>query len=147
MQAARRIIRGYTKAGKSGYSSGNEHVKAKLSAVAGCGHCPLGARGAKPRRQRARRKRRRGAGQKRAFAAGAGAERVCIHFDLDALDPAEIVLAAGWAPAGIKMADAARLINDIAAAKEVCALTIAEPMPRSAINLKAMLGEIALFRE
>ena len=76
-----------------------------------------------------------------------GAERVCIHFDLDALDPAEIVLAAGWAPAGLKMKEAARLINDIAAAKEVCALTIAEPMPRAAINLKAMLGEIALFSE
>ncbi len=76
-----------------------------------------------------------------------GAERVSIHFDLDALDPAEIVLAAGWASDGLKMAEAARLINDISAAKEVCALTIAEPMPRAAINLKAMLNGIALFKE
>ena len=57
------------------------------------------------------------------------------------------MLAAGWAPAGLKMKEAARLINDIAESGEVCALTIAEPMPRSAINLKAMLSGIALFRE
>ena len=73
--------------------------------------------------------------------------RSAFAFTLTLLDPAEIVLAAGWAPAGLKMKEAARLINDIAAAKEVCALTIAEPMPRAAINLKAMLGEIALFSE
>ncbi len=74
-------------------------------------------------------------------------EHVSIHFDLDVLDPEEILLAAGWAPNGLKMEEVVRLINDISAYKEVCALTIAEPMPRSCINLRNTLKGIRLFTE
>lgn len=39
-----------------------------------------------------------------------------------------------------------RLINDIAAEKELVALTVAEPMPRLAIRLKNMLAQLPLIK-
>ena len=74
-----------------------------------------------------------------------GASKVVIHFDMDVLDPNEIVAAVGTDPEGMKMAEVVRLINDIAHEKELVGLTIAEPMPRTAIRIRSMLRQLPLF--
>ena len=73
------------------------------------------------------------------------ASRVVVHFDMDVLDPAEIIAAVGVVPDGMKMADVVRVINDIANEKELVGLTVAEPMPRIAIRLKRMLAQLPLL--
>ena len=76
-----------------------------------------------------------------------GAKHVLIHFDMDVLDPAEIIPAVGVVKNGLKMTEVVRIINDVTTAYDVDALTVAEPMPRIAINIKNMLGGIKLFGE
>ena len=77
---------------------------------------------------------------------GTGASKAVVHFDLDVLDPAEIVAGVGVEPGGMKMDDAVRLINDIASHTDLVGLTIAEPMPRLAIRLKNMLAQMPLLK-
>lgn len=74
-----------------------------------------------------------------------GASKVVIHFDMDVLDPAEIIAAVGTDPDGMKIAEVVRVINDIAQEKEIVGLTIAEPMPRTAIRIRSMLRQLPLF--
>ena len=74
-----------------------------------------------------------------------GASKTLIHFDLDVLDPEEIIAGVGVEPGGMKMDEAVRVINDIAAATDLVGLTIAEPMPRLAIRLKNMLSKMPLL--
>lgn len=74
------------------------------------------------------------------------ASKVVIHFDMDVLDPAEIIAAAGTDSDGMKMEEVIRVINDIAAEKELVGLTIAEPMPRTAIRIKNMLHQLPLLK-
>ncbi|MCD7901647.1 MAG: arginase family protein [Bacteroides sp.] len=74
-----------------------------------------------------------------------GASKVVIHFDMDVLDPQEIIVAVGIEPDGMKIAEATRLINDIAAEYDVVGLTVAEPMFRYMIKLKNMLNELPLL--
>ena len=76
-----------------------------------------------------------------------GAKHVLIHFDMDVLDPAEIIPAVGVVKDGLKMAEVVRIINDVSANHSVDALTVAEPMPRTAINIRNMLGGIKMFDE
>lgn len=76
-----------------------------------------------------------------------GAGHVLIHFDMDVLDPAEIIPAVGVVKDGLKMAEVVRIINDVSDSHSVEALTVAEPMPRTAINIRNMLGGIRLFEE
>lgn len=73
------------------------------------------------------------------------ASKVVIHFDMDVLDPNEIVAAVGADPEGMRIAEVVRLINDIAHEKELVGLTIAEPMPRTAIRIRSMLRQLPLF--
>ncbi len=75
-----------------------------------------------------------------------GASKVVIHFDMDVLDPAEIIAAVGVVPNGMKIAEVVRVINDIAREKEVVGLTVAEPMPRTAIRIKEMLENLPLLK-
>ena len=74
-----------------------------------------------------------------------GASKVVIHFDMDVLDPAEIIAAVGVVPDGMKIAEVVRVINDIAAEKDIVGLTVAEPMPRTAMRLKMMLSQLPLL--
>lgn len=75
-----------------------------------------------------------------------GKSKVMVHFDMDVMDPADILAAVADGPeGGIKLNDVVRLINDINTAGELVALTIAEPMPRLAIRLKAMLSQLPLL--
>ncbi|WP_300753547.1 arginase family protein [uncultured Brachyspira sp.] len=73
------------------------------------------------------------------------ASKVLIHFDLDVLDPNEIIAAVGVSPNGMKINEVVRVINDIAREKELVGLTIAEHMPRVEILMKNMMAELPLF--
>lgn len=76
-----------------------------------------------------------------------GASKVVIHFDMDVLDPAEIIAAVGTDPDGMKIKEVVRVINDIAAEYDLVGLTVAEPMPRVAIKIRNMLNELPLLKD
>ncbi|MDA0006853.1 arginase family protein [Brachyspira hyodysenteriae] len=73
------------------------------------------------------------------------ASKVLIHFDLDVLDPNEIIAAVGISPNGMKINEVVRIINDIAKEKDIVGFTIAEHMPRIEIMLKNMMADLDLF--
>lgn len=75
-----------------------------------------------------------------------GVSKVVIHFDLDVLDPSEIIAAVGTDPNGMKIAEVVRVINDIASEYDVVGLTVAEPMPRVAIKIRNMLKQLPLLK-
>ena len=75
-----------------------------------------------------------------------GASKVFIHFDMDVLDPAEIIAAVGVVPDGMKIAEVVRVINDIGQEKDIVGLTVAEPMPRTAMRIKNMLEQLPLLK-
>lgn len=75
-----------------------------------------------------------------------GASKVLVHFDMDVLDPAEIVAAVGTDPDGMSIDSVVGLINAIASEKELVGLTVAEPMPRTAIRIKNMLDRLPLLK-
>ncbi len=75
-----------------------------------------------------------------------GVSKVVVHFDMDVLDPAEIIAAVGVVSNGMKIAEVIRVINDIANEKELVGLTVAEPMPRTAIRIKEMLHRLPLLK-
>lgn len=74
------------------------------------------------------------------------ASNVLIHFDLDVLDPNEIIAAVGVSPNGMKINEVVRIINDISREKEIVGFTIAEHMPRIEIMLKNMIEDLDLFK-
>lgn len=76
-----------------------------------------------------------------------GVSKVVIHFDLDALDPAEIIAAVGTDPDGLKIETLVRMIDDIAKEYDIVGLTIAEAMPRVAIKIRNMLNKMPLLKE
>lgn len=78
---------------------------------------------------------------------GTGASKVVVHFDLDALDPAEMIAGVGVEPDGMKIEETVRLIADIASAYDLVGLTVAEPMPRVAIKIRNLLGRLPLLKE
>lgn len=75
-----------------------------------------------------------------------GASKAVIHFDMDVLDPADIIAAVGVVPDGMKLAEVVRVINDIAHEVDVVGLTVAEPMPRVAIRIREMLAQLPLLK-
>ena len=75
-----------------------------------------------------------------------GVSKVVIHLDLDVLDPAEIIAGVGVEPDGMKINEVVRVINDIASGYDLVGLTIAEPMPRTAIKLRNLLHQLPLLR-
>ena len=75
-----------------------------------------------------------------------GASHVVVHFDMDVLDPAEIIPAVGVSPDGLKIAQVVKIIQDITAARDLVGLTVAEPMPRIAIRLQQMLANLPLLK-
>ena len=75
-----------------------------------------------------------------------GAKHVVIHFDMDVLDPAEIIAAVGVVPNGMKIAEVVRVINDIDKNFDIVGLTVAEPMPRTAIKLRKMLNQLPMMK-
>lgn len=76
-----------------------------------------------------------------------GKSKVMVHFDMDVMNPADLLAAVADGPeGGMTLKDVVRLINDIADEKELVALTVAEPMPRLAIRLKSMLSHLPLIK-
>jgi arginase len=75
-----------------------------------------------------------------------GVSKVAIHFDLDVLDPAELIAAVGVDPGGMKIDEVIRVINDMAARYDVVGLTVAEHMPRVAITIKNILNQLPLLK-
>lgn len=73
-----------------------------------------------------------------------GASGILVHLDLDVLDPAEIIAASGVSPDGMKMAQVVRVINDIASENDIAGITVAEPMPRTAIRIREMISSLPL---
>ncbi len=75
------------------------------------------------------------------------ARKVVIHFDMDVLDPKDMIAAVGVIDNGLTLSETVRLINEIAREKELVGLTVAEPMPRTAIRLREMLHHLPLIGE
>ena len=75
-----------------------------------------------------------------------GVSKVVMHFDLDVLDPAEIIAGVGVEPDGMKINEVVRVINDIASEYDLVGLTVAEPMPRVAIKIRNMLNQLPLIK-
>jgi len=71
---------------------------------------------------------------------------VVIQFDLDVIDPREMIAAVGTDPDSTKIDEVVRVINDISNRFDLVRLTITEPMPRVAIKIKNMLNELPLFK-
>lgn len=76
-----------------------------------------------------------------------GASKVVIHFDLDVIDPGEMIAGVGVDPNGMKIDDVVRVINDISAQYDLLSLTVAELMPRIAIKMRNMLKKLPLLNE
>ena len=76
-----------------------------------------------------------------------GTSKVLIHFDLDVIDPAEMIAAVGTDPNGMKIDEVVRVIKDISQVSDLVGLTIAEPMPRVAIKIRNMLHELPLLQD
>ena len=75
-----------------------------------------------------------------------GKSKVVVHFDLDVLDPSELIMAVGVVENGLKIAEVVNLINAINTNYDLVGLSIAEYMPRVAIKLRNMMRELPLFR-
>lgn len=76
-----------------------------------------------------------------------GASKVVVHFDLDVIDPADMIAGVGVEPDGMKTEEVVRVINDIASEYDLIGLTVAEPMPRIAIKIRNMLNQLPLLKE
>jgi len=76
-----------------------------------------------------------------------GASKVVVHFDLDVIDPKEMIAAVGTDPDGMKISEVVRVINNISKECELVGLTFAEPMPRTAIKIRNMLNELPLLKD
>lgn len=74
-----------------------------------------------------------------------GVSKVVIHFDLDVLDPSDLIAAVGVVPAGMKIDEVLRVINDISSEYDIVGLTVAEPMPRVAIKIRNILDKLPLL--
>ena len=75
-----------------------------------------------------------------------GVSKVLIHFDLDVIDPDDMVAGVGVEPYGMKTEDAVSVINSVADNFDLVGLTVAEPMPRIAIKLRNMLYSLPLLK-
>ena len=72
-------------------------------------------------------------------------KHVLIHFDLDALNPEDMVAAVGVVPGGPTLDEVIAVINKTTSIKTLAALTIAEPMPRIALRLRDAFSKLEVF--
>lgn len=87
---------------------------------------------------------RGGPGELRRWLRKSGAAHAAIHLDLDVLDPADLVAGVGVVDNGLTLRETMRVIRCVARECEVVGMTVAEPMPRLAIRLQAMLRQLPL---
>lgn len=80
-----------------------------------------------------------------AWLSSINAKKVLVHFDMDVLDPSEIIAAVAAVPDGLKIDQVVNIIRDIQTQHEIVGLTVAEPMPRLAIKIRNMLAQLPLL--
>ncbi len=73
-------------------------------------------------------------------------KHVLIHFDLDVLNPEDMVAAVGVVPGGPTLDEVIAVINKTTLLKTLAALTIAEPMPRIALRLRDAFSKLEVFK-
>jgi arginase len=73
------------------------------------------------------------------------ASKVVIHFDLDVLDPNEMLAAVGREPNGMEISEVLQIIKEIEAQYDIIGLTVAEHFPDIEIKLKKILEELPLL--
>lgn len=83
----------------------------------------------------------------RTWLSSCGASKVVIHVDWDVIEPADLLAGMGVAPGGISVNEVIRIINDIAAEKDIVGLTFAELMPRTSIRVRNILRQLPLINE
>lgn len=76
-----------------------------------------------------------------------GVSKVVIHYDLDVLDPDDLIAGVGVEPGGMTVNEVIRVINDVVLGYDLIGLTVAEPMPRIAIRIKNMLNRLPLLKD
>lgn len=76
-----------------------------------------------------------------------GVSKVVIHYDLDVLDPNDLIAGVGVEPGGMTENEVIRVIDDVASGYDLIGLTVAEPMPRIAIRIKNMLNRLPLLKD
>lgn len=76
-----------------------------------------------------------------------GVSKVVIHYDLDVLDPDDLIAGVGVEPGGMTENEVIRVINDVVSGYDLIGLTVAEPMPRIAIRIKNMLNRLPLLKD
>ena len=74
-----------------------------------------------------------------------GCSRVAIHFDVDTIDSAEIVLGLGIEPRGLTSEQERRVVADVGGAADVVGRTIAEFIPRQVMHVQQILGGFPLL--
>ena len=65
-----------------------------------------------------------------------GKSKVVVHFDLDVLDPSELVMAVGGVEKGLKIAEVGNFIHALKTKYQFVGLTIALHIPRGAVKIK-----------
>lgn len=76
-----------------------------------------------------------------------GVSKVVIHYDLDVLDPDDLIAGVGVEPGGMTVNEVIQVINDVVLGYDLIGLTVAEPMPRIAIRIKNMLNRLPLLKD
>ena len=74
------------------------------------------------------------------------ASKVLIHFDLDVLDPMELLAAVDRESGKMKIQEVLEIIKNISANYDVVGLTISEYLPDVAIKIKNILSELPLIK-
>ncbi len=80
-----------------------------------------------------------------AWVKSTGVKHILVHFDMDVLEPTEIISAVGIVKNGMRINEVVRIINDIAQNHHIVGLTIAEAMPRTAILIRDMLSRLPMI--
>ena len=76
--------------------------------------------------------------------AATGCSRVAVHLDVDTVDADEVQLGLGYDRGGLSLAQANRVVRDLAQDADVVALTVAEYVPRQVIALTHLLAGLPL---
>lgn len=74
-----------------------------------------------------------------------GKNKVFVHLDLSVLDPFELFTSQSRERQGMKMAEAVRVVNDIAETFDLVGITVVEPTPRLVKKVRGMLSQLPLF--
>lgn len=80
-----------------------------------------------------------------AWLAATGCSKVAIHFDVDTIDSNEIVLGLGAEPQGLRSSQVRRVVAEVAGARDVVGLTVAEFFPRQVMHLQQILAGFPLI--